>query len=81
MALTNDGMNRALTGAATPARSVPEVGPQSGATLDERVAAMTVDEVADAVDAGEIDRDEAVAAERRGRARAGVLALGDAAGS
>lgn len=79
MRLTDDGIN-VVKGSAAPAGQRPPFAPEpTPQTLDEQVAAMTVDDVADAIEAGEIDRAEAVAAERRGRARAGILAFGDEA--
>lgn len=80
MSLTNDGTN-AMTGSSAPRSPRPSMAPQPEAvTLDEQVAAMTVDDVLDAIKAGEIEAQAAVEAERRGRQRSGILTLGDFAG-
>lgn len=89
--IRDDGYSRTLgfTGAATPGAADPPLGPEpspepaaepqpQAQALDDRVAAMTVDAVTDAIKAGEIDQQEAVEAERRGRQRVGILSLGDA---
>ena len=76
--LTDDGINVGMTGSAAPRAERPALAPEpTPQTLDEQVAAMTVDQVLDAIEAGEIDAEEAVAAERRGRSRAGILSLAD----
>ena len=77
MPLTQDGIN-ARTGSAAPGATPLSMAPRPRpTTVEEQVAGMTVADVIDAIDAGEISTSEAVAAERAGRQRTGILALGD----
>lgn len=71
MRLTDDGMT--LVGAMS-ARAVDR--PADGGGLVDRVAAMTVVEIRQAVVAGEMTAAQVVAAEAAGRRRMSVLAMG-----
>lgn len=78
MGIVSDGYGTVTGSGAPQAGSRPPLAPEpTPQTLDEQVAAMTVDDVLGAIEAGEIDAEDAVAAERRGRRRAGILTLAD----